>query len=130
MNIFIKGFILALLLGFAVGFVPIWWLIALAAGLSGFIFPNDGLKSFLTGFLAMGLLWWLQAWWLSSNNEGLLLTKITDVLKMGSITIYFLTFFIAGLTGGFGYLTGAYARKAFMSEYSNNSRSKYKNKYK
>ncbi len=129
MNTFAKGFFTALGLGIACYYLSIWWIVVVAAGVAGFLFPNEGLKSFFTGFLAISLLWLVQSWWISSSNEGLLIDKIAQVLKMGAGTIYFITFFVGGLLGGMGFLTGSYLKLATLGDATGRGKSKYRNKY-
>ncbi len=129
MDTFAKGFFTALIFGIGCYYLPIWWLVAVGAGVAGFLFPNDALKSFGTGFLAIALLWWVQTWWISSGNEGILLAKIAQVLKMGATTIYFISLFIGGLLGGMGFLTGSYLKLATFGNDTGRGKSKYRNKY-
>jgi len=97
-----------------------WWNIAVVAGLVAFIL-NTKVKSFLTGFTGAALLWGIMAFQLSGLNMDLLATKVGEMLsgseqiaKLGGINptrlIYF-TAFIGGFVGGFGAMTGSYARK-------------------
>lgn len=129
MDTIAKGFLTALVLGIVCYYLPIWWLVVVAAAVAGFLFPNGSLKSFATGFGAIGLLWLVQSWWISSGNEGMLLEKLSQVLKMGAATIYFITFFIGGLLGGMGFLTGSYLKLAIGADASGRGKSKYRNKY-
>lgn len=105
-----------LILGFAFVaqlFLP-WWVItplcfALAAwrGLSGG-------RSFVAGFLGVGLGWLLLASWLSLRNEGLLAHRVAQLLPLGGQgwLLVIVTAVIGGLVGGLAALAGAWLRQA------------------
>lgn len=97
-----------------------WWAIAIVAGLVAFIL-NTKAKSFLTGLIGAALLWGIMAFQLNGLNMDLLATKVGEMLsgseqiaKLGGINptrLIYLTALIGGLVGGFGAMTGSYARK-------------------
>lgn len=97
-----------------------WWSVAVIAGLVAFIL-NIRLKSFFTGFSGVVLLWGIMAFQLNGLNADLLATKVGEMLsaneqiaKIGGMNptrLIYLTAFLGGLVGGFGAMTGSYARK-------------------
>lgn len=105
-------------------FLP-WWSVAVLAGLIAFIL-NTNVKSFLTGFTGVALLWGIVAFELNGLNADLLATKVGEMLnaneqiaKMGGITptrLIYLTAILGGLIGGFGAMTGSYARMMFYKK--------------
>lgn len=111
---FIASLILTALLSF-VGclFFP-WWTIAIAAFVVAALIAQPAGKSFLTGFLALFLLWGGLSCWISNNNNQLLAHKVSVLLlKMDNPWILILaTAFIGALVGGFAALTGSFLRKS------------------
>ena len=114
--ILVGGFILQL-------FLP-WWMItplcfALAAwrGLSGG-------RSFVAGFLGIGLGWLLLASWLSLRNEGLLAHRVAQLLPLGGQgwLLVVVTAVIGGLVGGLAALAGAWLRQAVAPKASATAR--------
>jgi hypothetical protein len=110
---FIASIIITALLSFvACLFLP-WYSIAAAAFLVAALIPQAPLKSFLTGFIALFLLWGGLSFWISNNNEHLLAHKVSMLLlKMDNPWILIVaTAFIGALVGGFAALTGSFLRK-------------------
>ncbi len=112
-----RNFFLSLLLTAALSFIlqlflP-WWIIAPVAFFFGCFFIQNPLPSFLSGFLAVFLLWTIYAFILSSSNENILATKVANLLPLkGSVTALLLvTGVIGGLVGGFAALSGNLAAK-------------------
>ena len=111
---FITSLILTALLSFAACLYTPWWSIAIAAFLVAVLIPQRPGKAFLTGFVALLLLWGGLSFWISNNNDHLLAHKISLlILKIDSPYLLILaTALIGGLVGGFAALTGAFARKS------------------
>ena len=78
---------------------------------------EDGL---ITGFTGVALLWGIMAFQLNGLNADLLATKVGELLsaneyiaKLGGLTptrLVYVTAILGGLVGGFGAMTGSYAR--------------------
>ncbi len=106
--------ILTALLSFAACLYIDWWSIAIAAFIVALIIPLKPLHSFLSGFIALFLLWSLLAWYISANNDHLLAHKIS--LLILSTDNPFLLIVITGLTGGlvagFAAVSGSYLHKS------------------
>jgi hypothetical protein len=111
---FTISLILTALLSFATCLFLPWWSIAIAAFIVALAIPNKPRVSFLSGFLALFLLWALLAVYISTNNNDLLAHKVSLlILKMDSPAILILiTGLIGGLVAGFAALTASYIRKA------------------
>lgn len=78
---------------------------------------QNGIKAFLTGFMAAGLAWFLQAIYIDIANESILSTRIAEMMGAGSHwIILFTTFLIAALTGGLAALVGYFLKAAFKPE--------------
>ena len=104
---------LTTLLSFAMCLFLPWWSIAIAAFIVAAIIPQSAVKSFLTGFTALFLLWGALSFWISNNNEHLLAHKVSMVLlKMDNPwMLIFATAFIGALVAGFAALSGSFLRK-------------------
>jgi hypothetical protein len=111
---FTVSVILTVLLAFAACLYLPWWSIALAAFLVAVLVPQRPGKAFLSGFLALLLLWCGLSFWISNGNEHLLAHRISLlILKVDNP--YFLILVTGGLgalVAGFAALAGAYARRS------------------
>ena len=90
-----------------------WWVIAIVAFVVAAAIPQRPGKSFLTGFIALFLLWGSLAWVLSSNNNHILAHKIS-LLMLGADSpalLIIATAFIGALVAAFGALAGSYVRR-------------------
>ncbi len=111
---FFVSLLLTALLSFAGCLYLPWWSIGIAAFIVAALIPQGAVKSFLTGFTALFLLWGTLSFWISSNNEHLLAHKVSMVLlKMDNPwVLIFATAIIGALVAGFGALSGSFLRKA------------------
>ncbi len=109
---FIASVFLTILLSFAICLYMDWWAIAIAAFIVSLSIHQPPLKSFITGFVSLLLLWGGLAWWIDAKNEHILSHKIAMLLSLGgsSFIMIFLTALIGALIGGFAALAGSYAR--------------------
>lgn len=109
---FFVALLLTALLSFAGALFFPWWIIALAAFIVAAFIPQKAFLSFIAGFLALFLLWGVQASIIDANNHHVLSTKVAELLPLrGSyILLLFVTAFIGGLVGGMGALTGSFLR--------------------
>jgi len=109
---FIVSVLVIALLSLAVGLFLPWWTIAVVAFVVNSLIPQNPLRSFLSGFTALFLLWGALAWLISSNNEHLMASKVALILKMGNPIILILaTAIIGALVAGFAALAGSFVRK-------------------
>jgi hypothetical protein len=110
---FITSLLLTALLSFAACLYLPWWSIAIVACAVAAVIPQNAAKSFVTGFIALFLLWGGLSFWISNNNEHLLAHKVSMVLlKMDNPwALIFATAFIGALVAGFGALSGSFLRK-------------------
>lgn len=94
-----------------------WWSLAIGAALVAYFFSRKIWHAFLQGFLAVFLLWFSFAFWLSSGNEHLLAERISQIFGVTQpLLILVFTGFIGGITGGLGALTGALWREGFLKK--------------
>lgn len=110
---FLISFILTILLSFAACLFLPWWSIAIAAFLVAALIPQKPFKAFLTGFIALFLLWGGLSFWLSNNNDHILAHKVSQlILKMDNPYLLMIaTALIGALVAGFAALAGSYLRK-------------------
>lgn len=110
---FFVSLLLTALLSFAACLYLPWWSIAITAFIVAALIPQSAVKSFLTGFTALFLLWGALSFWISNNNEHLLAHKVSTVLlKMDNPwVLIFATAIIGALVAGFGALSGSFLRK-------------------
>jgi hypothetical protein len=109
----IVSFFLTILLSFAVALFFPWWIMAVVAFAVAAVIHLRPLASFISGFLALFILWGAQAIYLDAKNQHLLATKIASVLPLGGsyIALILLTAFIGGLVAGMAALTASFLRR-------------------
>ncbi len=110
----IASIILTALLSFALCLYLPWYAIALAAFAVAALIPQSPGKSFITGFVALFLLWGLLSFWISNNNNHLLAHKVSlIILKTDSVIgLIVATALIGALVAGLAALSGSFLRKA------------------
>ena len=110
---FIVTTVLIALLSFIAGLFLPWWTIAVVAFLVSALIPQRPLAAFLSGFVALFLLWGGMALVIDVANNHILSTRVAGVLPLqGSSTLLLLiTGFAGALAGGGGSLTAAFLSK-------------------
>ena len=110
---FVISLLLIALLSFACGLYFPWWSIAIVSFLvSLLIYQKPGI-AFISGFIALFILWGSLTWFRSLANDHLLANKMSLlILKSHSPgTLIFLTTLIGAIMGGMAALTGSLVRK-------------------
>ena len=112
MKFFISILLIALLSFAASLFMP-WWIIAVAAFIIAFAIPQKPWLAFVSGFMALFILWIGVSLYISSANDDLLVHKMSMLfIKTDNpILLFLLTGFIGGLVAGFGSLSGRFLRQ-------------------
>ncbi len=110
---FIASLLLTALLSFALCLFLPWWFIAVAAFLVALSIPQKRGLAFLSGFLALFLLWSIMSFLISNANDHLLAHKVSImILKADSpYLLIFVTGLIGGLVAGLAALSGSLLRK-------------------
>jgi|SRR5579872_2452956 len=110
---FLVTTVLIALLSFICGLFLPWWTIAPVAFVISALIPQGPSLSFLSGFLALFLLWGGLALAIDLANDSILSTRVAGVLPLqGSPTLLLLvTALLGALAGGGGALTASYLRK-------------------
>ncbi len=111
---FTTAILLTALLSYAAGlfqFLP-WFSFVVCALIVAVSVHQKAFKAFLSGFIALLLLWGSIAFKIDSDNQHLLATKVASVLPLGGnpYTLIAVTAFVGGLLAGLGALTGSYLR--------------------
>lgn len=119
-------FFLSILIGgFLGGYFFPWWSIAVVCFIVAFIFKKSPGASYLLAFAAAGALWSGYATYLNVMNGGILYAKMQGLLLeflkadsgfMKGVVNVIMWGGIGSLVGGFGALTGAYARRIFRTQ--------------
>jgi hypothetical protein len=109
---FIVSILLMALLSFALGLYLPWWSLALVAFVVAALIHQRAGKAFLSGFLALFLLWGILAFIIDANNDHVLSVKVAELLPLGgsSLLLILVTALIAGLVGGLAAMAGSYVR--------------------
>jgi len=103
--------LLILILSFiAEMFLP-WWSIATVAFAVGFVKRATGWKSFWAGFLGVGFLWWMTSGTIHIRTDGILTSKVAEMLTLPlPILVILITGLIGGLVGGLAASSGFHFR--------------------
>ncbi len=110
---FASSLLLIALLSFAACLYLAWWSMAFVAFMVAALIPQSPGKSFLTGFLAIFLLWGVLSFWISSTNDHILAQKVSLlILKMDSpYLLILITALIGGVVAGFAAITASFLKK-------------------
>lgn len=97
-------------------FLP-WWSLAIPCLILGGWLGKKADRSFLFGFLGIGILWFIQTLIVHIANNGILTTRIADLFSLPHpLLVILVTVIIGGLAGGLSTLTGYLFKKAFFSK--------------
>ncbi|MFZ9661464.1 MAG: hypothetical protein ACO29O_06250, partial [Chitinophagaceae bacterium] len=109
------------ILSFALGIFLPWWSIAIAAFIIPFAIVQKPLMAFLSGFLAIFILWGLQSYVISLANNHILANRISQVIlkKENPDLLILLTASVGGIVSGFSSLSGSFLRLLFKQQNSN-----------
>ncbi len=112
---FFVASLLTILLSFIAGlYIEFWWFFVVIAFGVALLVHQKPWKAFLSGFLALFLLWGSLSYWIDLKNDGILSAKIAVLLPLGgsSFLLIIVTALIGGLLAGLSALSGAYVRKS------------------
>ncbi len=109
---FIVSIVLIALLSFAAGTYLPWWSLTVAAFIVAALIPQKPWKAWLSGFLALFLLWGVLAAWIDMKNQHILSQKMAQIFPVGGsyILLMLVTALVAAIVAGFAALTGSYVR--------------------
>ena len=114
----IVSIILIALSAFVLGIYMPWWRIAIAAFLVPLVIDQKSVWAFLSGFIALFLLWGIMSWIISSNNQQIFAHKISRlILSSDSPTLLiFVTALLGSIVAGFAALSGSLLRKLIVKQ--------------
>ena len=109
---FVLTLLLTATLGYILGIFLDWWSVALAAFVIALLYPQPAGKAFISGFLAVFLLWGVLATIMGSRNDHILATRMANlILKSPSPgTMVVITALLGGLVGGLVALSASVIR--------------------
>lgn len=110
---FLISILLIALLSFAVGLYLPWWSLALVAFVVAALIHQKAGKAFLSGFLALFLLWGILAFIIDQQNQHILSQKVATLLPLAGsyVLLILITALIGGLVAGFAAMAGSYLRR-------------------
>ncbi len=114
----IVSIILIMLLSFTACIYFPWWSIAIVAFIVTAIIPQSALMSFISGFIALFILWGAVSLWISSKNGHILAHKVSLVILKADnpYLLMLVSALIGALVAGFAALAGSHLRKLFISQ--------------
>jgi hypothetical protein len=87
-------------------FLP-WWSIAIAALIVGYLFAQNGWKSFFAGLLGIAILWLTMSVYIDISTDSILTPRIAGLFPTKTVPLLMvITCLVGGLVGGFASLTG------------------------
>lgn len=93
-------------------FLP-WWGVLIPATIFGAWLMESAPASFVTGFLATGLAWFLQAFNIHLANDAILSTRVAEMMGVQSPWIVLaITFLIGAVPGGLGCMLGTQVKNS------------------
>ncbi|HEX2535305.1 MAG TPA: hypothetical protein VHK69_16285 [Chitinophagaceae bacterium] len=109
---FLLSLLLTAALAFVAGLFLPWWSLAIAAFAVALLLPQSLGRSFLSGFLALFLLWTGLALLRDLPNDSILSRRVADLFYLGgnSALLVLVTGLIGGLVSGFSAMTGTSLR--------------------
>jgi hypothetical protein len=109
---FIISIFLTMLLSFCACLYFPWWSIAVVAFLVATVIPQSPLTSFVSGFIALFLLWGVACFWISTNNNDILAHRVSQLIFKADnpFLLILISALIGALVAGFASLTASYLR--------------------
>ena len=117
MRFFISVLLIALASFAACLFLP-WWMTAVIAFIVVIFIPQKPGLAFLSGFLAVSLLWGIMSLMISLANEHVLAHRVSLlILKMDNpVLLIVATALTGGLVAGFAALAASFSRRVVKAE--------------
>ncbi|MEJ0101089.1 MAG: hypothetical protein WDO19_00420 [Bacteroidota bacterium] len=111
---FIVSIAITVILAFIGGLWLPWWSIAIAAFITAALVHQSPIQSFLSGFLALFILWGGLAWRIDMQNQGILSKKIALILPLSgnSFLLIFVTAFVGAIIAGMAAISASFLRYA------------------
>ncbi len=112
MKFSVSVFLMALL-SFATCLYLPWWSTAFVSFIVSVVIPQSPLRAFLSGFIALFLLWAILAWVISASNDNILAHKVSLlIIGMDSpLILILLTGLIGAMIAALASLAGSFLQK-------------------
>jgi hypothetical protein len=118
MKFIIRTIIIIIAAHFSLLYFP-WWSMAICAFFAGAIIAGKNLSTFFSGFISLGLLWFIQSFIVHNDSSGILSNKIAALFGLtDGIYMVLVAGLVAGVLGGFSTLSGFRFRKMFTRDKS------------
>ncbi|MGN6530390.1 MAG: hypothetical protein ACTHK0_01390 [Ginsengibacter sp.] len=113
---FLTSTILIIVFSFLVCLYLPWWSIAIVAFITPILIPQTNLASFISGFVALFLLWGIMSLWISISNGNILAHRVSLLIFKtdNPFLLIIVTALIGAMVAGFAALTGSFLRKEKM----------------
>ena len=106
MKFIIRTILIGIAAHFSLLYFP-WWSIAVCCFLLGLMIKGTNTSAFFSGFLAISLLWMIQAYNIHYATDGILSDKMAELIGLpGGFILALVTGLVGGLVGGFSALSG------------------------
>lgn len=116
MKLLIKVLFIAVLSYLLLELLP-WWGFTLIAFIANAVVYEKGLPSFLSGFIALFVLWLALSWSMSSHGDHLITRRIASLFNLNDpYLLLILIGFIGAVLGGLSSLSGCYFRSIFVKK--------------
>ncbi|MBE2247100.1 MAG: hypothetical protein IAE67_07555 [Candidatus Competibacteraceae bacterium] len=123
MKFFIKILLTAAMVLAAQYYIP-WYVIMMVPFILSIFIKTNGASSFFSAFIAVFLLWIIQAYLIHADSGDILTSRMAHVLPLGGNAniLLLVTGAIGGLSAGIGGLTGNAFRNILISPTKNKKR--------
>jgi hypothetical protein len=105
--------LLTIIAGFAAGlYLPFWSVALVSFGVAAFIYQKPGM-AWLTGFVSILIFWGLLAFWIDTQNDSILSTRMASLFPLGGSSglLILITAVVGAIIGGLAALSGSFLRK-------------------
>jgi len=114
---FILRILLLYIFSYYFGFSNVWWIIIIYPIIIGYVFVDNLISHFISGFLGVSLAWLSLILQLDSETASILSIMISKVLSLdNNILLIIIASIIGGLLGGIGSMLGQSIRKIYYKE--------------
>lgn len=116
MRLLITIFITALLAWLCSWLFGAWWMIAVIPFLVAIVTRQKPGRAFISGMLAMALLWSILIVITDAANEQILSSRMAQLFGLGHILFLIVNVVLGALVGGLGGWSGASMRKIYKEQ--------------